>query len=541
MLEGGAQAVIPGPPVEPITASWSSRPDEHDGASAFDLHLDFSRPPADFSYRAIAGGVVSVAGGRISRVWRRVQGQNGQWGVEVTPSGTDDVTASVNGTTDCAAQHAACAADGGMLEGGAQAVVSGPALLSVADARVEEDEGATLDFVVSLSRRRNEVTTVEYATSDVTARADEDYTAASGTLTFAANETSMTVPVTVIDDAHDEGEETLTLRLSNASGSQVADGEATGTIVNRDPLPRALLARFGRTAAVHVVEHVQERIEVSRVPGFRGRFAGRELRRGMERDLVLGFVRQLGGMAGAPPAGAGVGGPLAGSAVAGPRGVASGLGGAGPRAFPAGSDGGLRAGGFLGMGLGGGDLLTGGFLGMGLGGGDLLTGSRFELNRETRHGGSFSFWSRGARSHFSGREGALSLGGDVRTTMFGVDYARGPLVAGLSLSNSRGRGHYAGTAGGQGLSSVTGLYPWLGYELTERVTVWGVAGQGAGGLRLTPEGGSALESGLSMAMAAAGRGASWSPGARTGSGWRSRPMRCGSGPPSMGWTARRGA
>ena len=51
-------------------------------------------------------------------------------------------------------------------------------MLSVADARVEEDQGATLDFVVSLSRSRsrNEATSVEYATSDGTARADEDYT-----------------------------------------------------------------------------------------------------------------------------------------------------------------------------------------------------------------------------------------------------------------------------------------------------------------------------------------------------------------------------
>ena len=51
---------------------------------------------------------------------------------------------------------------------------------------------------------------------------------------------------------------------------------------------------------------------------------------------------------------------------------------------------------------------------------------------------------------------------------------------------------------------MTGLYPWLGYKATERVTVWGVAGYGSGGLLLTPEGGPALESGLSMAMAAAG-------------------------------------
>ena len=51
---------------------------------------------------------------------------------------------------------------------------------------------------------------------------------------------------------------------------------------------------------------------------------------------------------------------------------------------------------------------------------------------------------------------------------------------------------------------MTGLYPWLGYKMTERVTVWGVAGYGTGGLLLTPDGGQALESGLSMAMAAAG-------------------------------------
>ena len=78
------------------------------------------------------------------------------------------------------------------------------------------------------------------------------------------------------------------------------------------------------------------------------------------------------------------------------------------------------------------------------------------------------------------------------------------LVAGLSLSHSRGLGEYAGVAAGQVASAVTGLYPWLGYKATDRVTVWGVAGYGRGGLLLTPDSGTALESGLSMAMAAAG-------------------------------------
>ena len=239
----------------------------------------------------------------------------------------------------------------------------------------------------------------------------------------------------------------------------------------------------------------------------------------MERDIALNFLRQLGGAAGADPRGVGAGGPGIGAPAAGRAafGMPGPAGGGGhPAAAASGPMGGAMpmggAPGAMGMAagpMGGGSRPDGGFNGggllrMGLGGGDVLTGSAFALNRETRHGGILSFWSRGAQSRFSGREGALSLGGDVRTTMVGADYAKGPVVAGLSLSRSLGLGEYAGVAGGQVASSVTGLYPWLGYKATDRVTVWGVAGYGAGGLLLTPEGGPALESGLSMAMAAAG-------------------------------------
>ena len=145
----------------------------------------------------------------------------------------------------------------------------------------------------------------------------------------------------------------------------------------------------------------------------------------------------------------------------------------------------------------------GGFLGAALPGGDLLSGSEFELNRE-QHGGVLSVWSRSARSHFGGRQGALSLDGDVRTTMLGADYTRGRLVAGLSMARSQGLGGYGGRHAGRAESSVTGLYPWLGYRVNDRVSVWGVTGYGAGAMRLTPERATALESGLSMAMAAAG-------------------------------------
>ncbi len=177
---------------------------------------------------------------------------------------------------------------------------------------------------------------------------------------------------------------------------------------------------------------------------------------------------------------------------------------AGPQGGPAAGAPGLAAGSTGALSGPAGGPLGRGLHSLGFGGGNVLTGSAFALNRETGRGGILSFWSRGARSSFSGREGTLGLDGDVRTTMFGADYATGPLVVGLSLAHSRGLGGYRGVASGQVASSVTGLYPWLGYRVSDRVSVWGVTGYGRGGMLLSPAGGTALETGLSMAMVAAG-------------------------------------
>ena len=113
----------------------------------------------------------------------------------------------------------------------------------------------------------------------------------------------------MLDDTHDEGEETLTLRLLSVSGTMVVDGEATGTIENRGQMPRALSARFGRTAAVYVVEHVEERLTVTWTPGIEGRFAGMDLPPGMQPDAAPSL---LSGLAGGHQGGAGGGGPVSG-------------------------------------------------------------------------------------------------------------------------------------------------------------------------------------------------------------------------------------
>ena len=392
--------------------------------------------------------------------------------------------------------------------------------IRIRDATGDEDDG-WLDFKVRLSRKHNDYVCYDFETiSGGTAAEGTDYLKFPKATYWMQIGKRVDKPfVRLIDDSVNDNGETVKVKISNAhvcgDPSQtvsITRAEATGTIRNSDPLPRALMARFGRTAAVHVVEHVEERLAAPREVGVEAQVAGRQLRPGMARELALDVLSQLGSSAGRHAPGAGSPGARSGSpmgAAAGSIGLGAGMGG------PAGGGMGVAADPMNGMAGPDGGLFDRGLRSMGLGGEHLLTNSSFALTRETRQGGILSFWSRGARSSFAGREEALSLGGDVRTTMFGADYAKGPLVAGLSLSNSRGLGEYAGVSGGQVASAVTGLYPWLGYTLSDRVSVWGVTGYGKGALTLTPGEGAALTSGLSMAMAAAGtRGALVAGGAR---------------------------
>ena len=385
--------------------------------------------------------------------------------------------------------------------------------IRIRDATGDEDD-EYLDFRVRLSRKHDDYVCYDFETiSGGTATEGTDYLKfPKATYWMQIGKRVDTPFVRIIDDSVDDNGETVKVKISNAhvcgDPSQtvsITRAEATGTIRNTDPLPRALMARFGRTAAVHVVEHVEERLAAPREVGVEAQVAGRQLRPGMERELALDVLRQLGSSAGMHAPGAGSPGARSGPPMgeaAGSLGLAAGMGG------PAGGGMGVAAGPMNGMAGPDGGLFDRGLRSMGLGGEHLLTRSYFALTRETRQGGILSFWSRGARSSFTGREAALSLGGEMRTTMVGADYAKGPLVTGLSLSNSRGLGEYAGVSAGQVASAVTGLYPWLGYTLSDRVSVWGVTGYGKGALTLTPGEGAALTSGLSMAMAAAGtRGA----------------------------------
>ncbi|MDP3714154.1 MAG: DUF4394 domain-containing protein [Mycobacteriales bacterium] len=98
----------------------------------------------------------------------------------------------------------------------------------------------------------NGTVTVDYATGGGTATAGSDYTATSGTLTFADGEASKTISVPVTNDTADEPAETFVVTLTNPTGgaSLGATTAQTVTITDDDGAITSLtLATAGPRAA----------------------------------------------------------------------------------------------------------------------------------------------------------------------------------------------------------------------------------------------------------------------------------------------------
>ncbi len=99
-----------------------------------------------------------------------------------------------------------------------------------------ETPNATTKINLTVTRTGNISTaaSINYATSDVTASERSDYLAAIGTLRFAANESSQTIPIFIVDDSYGEGPETFNVTLSNAVNC-VPGSPATLTVtINSD-------------------------------------------------------------------------------------------------------------------------------------------------------------------------------------------------------------------------------------------------------------------------------------------------------------------
>jgi uncharacterized repeat protein (TIGR01451 family) len=115
----------------------------------------------------------------------------------------------------------------------------------VSNAKAQEGDSGTnyLNFIISLTMTSALPVTVQYATSDGTARSfaylpgTPDYVAVRGTVTFLPGSTNQVVQVPIVCDQVLEPDETLFLNLSVPTQSWIARPTAMGTILNDDAAP----------------------------------------------------------------------------------------------------------------------------------------------------------------------------------------------------------------------------------------------------------------------------------------------------------------
>ncbi|MDQ3812471.1 MAG: PKD domain-containing protein, partial [Armatimonadota bacterium] len=106
--------------------------------------------------------------------------------------------------------------------------------LSINDMYLVEGDSGTADMVfkVTLSPASTQTVTANYATTNGTALAGTDYTAASGALSFAPGETFKNFIVPIRGDIIDEVDETFVVNLSGVTNAALTDGVGIGTIVD---------------------------------------------------------------------------------------------------------------------------------------------------------------------------------------------------------------------------------------------------------------------------------------------------------------------
>ena len=467
-----ATGTVTDPAPAGLDAEFRSVPSEHDGSNGFDLELHFSEAPHGLSYQTVrSNSFFDVTNGTITAAKRLVPKDNSGWLVSVEPDSDADFTiglAAMLPTDDCADAAVVCTADGTKLSVGAEAGVPGPAGLSVADTSVREAPNATLDFVVTLSRARHEATTVEYATSEGTATADDDYTHTAGTLTFETGEEQKTISVPVVDDGVDDDGETVILTLSKASTpTRITDDTAIGTIENSDPMPKAWLIRFGRTVGSQVIDALSDRFDSS------GRshvtVGGVELRTG--EGPTQSTLRERESLT-----------------------LAN---------WDAETE----------------DQEPERTMTLD----ELVTGTRFHLSSGAPDGGgtAFAAWGRVATSGFEAEVDDVTMDGDVTSALVGFDAEWGRALTGVMLSQSSGDGSYRlnpalGDDAGTVKSALTGVYPYTRLTLNPKLSAWALAGMGSGELTLRQNEKNAMRTDIEMRMGALGVNAAVLDAADTG-------------------------
>ena len=124
---------------------------------------------------------------------------------------------------------------------------------------------------------------------------------------------------------------------------------------------------------------------------------------------------------------------------------------------------------------------------------ELLLGSSFHLAAGGGEAGGpgYAAWGRIAVGGFDAEapaeKGTVRLDGEVTTGILGADAHWERWLAGVALSVSEGEGSFdqPGVDSGTVESSLTSVNPYVRYQASDRLSVWGLLGYGTGDMTLT--------------------------------------------------------
>jgi hypothetical protein len=105
------------------------------------------------------------------------------------------------------------------------------------DTYVTLEDCSSIDVAVIRTGDTSGALTVDYATSDGTAKQKGDYGINLGTLTFAPGDTRKTITLLISEDAFNEGDENFSVNLFNLAGAATLDEPSRATIVIVDDDP----------------------------------------------------------------------------------------------------------------------------------------------------------------------------------------------------------------------------------------------------------------------------------------------------------------
>jgi len=226
------------------------------------------------------------------------------------------------------------------------------------------------------------------------------------------------------------------------------------------------LSRFGRTVASHVTEAVSDRLS-NPLGGAQVTVGGQRVDLAETDDeawlgrAMTSVARALGAPDGPEPEG----GPGLDRGQAG-------------------------AGGWPGTGLGA-SSGSGGPTARDLSGRELLLGSAFHLAKEgDGTGPGLAAWGRVTAGGFDGEApadgGRVRIDGEVTTGILGADAEWNRVLAGVAVSVSEGEGRFdqPGVDSGTIESTMTTVSPYARLMVTDRVSVWGLAGWGTGDMTI---------------------------------------------------------